>query len=440
MISITKVGLLGLLLSQFTFSNVAFGEELRSRLELSIDYPESGITVDPVEPLLLVGNAFLDLSANAGLDAVIAIDVSSSIGIFSGVDIDGDGELERFRSMYGYAGDDSIFAAEIMGVDVVLKELQSERNRVALVSFSGKPQPRPRLVTDNRGSRHLVPWGDEERGDRVLRPAAEVVRNLSGDFSELRAMADGLRARKPWGLTNYEAAIQTSLGALGPRVTGRDQVILFFTDGLPTRPHEDGNKNIEVALAAAKECAKRGVRIHTFAIGQGAIVNPMTLIKIADLTHGYFTPVAEIGDFVDLAAWVARATIQEIKVRNRTTGESATRILQPSNDGSWSALIPLQKGKNHLEVEAFALGGFRVTREIWVHGRSGVGELALPDELGLHRDLLLKHRLSKLRERAKELEERLRKNLVLEMDQTREESQKSIELEVEEGRVLQESP
>jgi hypothetical protein len=381
----------------------ARGAPETTSVELSITHPPAGTRIDPAEPALVVGNAFQRFTVGAGLDVVVAIDVSTSSGAHAGADVDGDGRLEPEP----FAGDDSVFAAELLAASRVVDELIAGGHRVALVRFSGKP---PEW------------WFTEE--------PAELVQPLSTNREALRAALARFRERRPWGLTDFNAALDTSCAALGLDGS-RARVVVFFTDGVPTRPHEEPEDNLRASIEAADRCAAAGIRVHTVAIGMEALANPHALIEIADRTRGLFAPVESPADLQDVAAWVARASVRDVRVRNLTTGEPAQRT-HVAPDGSWSALVALREGDNRIEVSASALGGDPVRAERVLIGRPGAGQ-ALPEALGEHRRMLLEDRLARLQQRVLELSEQVRRDLVEDMKRTR--TRKEVELGVEKSRT-----
>jgi hypothetical protein len=374
-----------------------------TRVELSIAHPPADARIDTAEPALVVGSAFQRFAVGEGLDVVVAIDVSTSSGAHAGADVDGDGRLEPEP----FAGDDSVLAAELLAAGRVVDELIAGGHRVALVRFSGKP---PEW------------WFTEE--------PAELAHPLSSDREALRAALARFRERRPWGLTDFSAALDACRAALASD-GARARVVVLFTDGVPTRPHEEPEDNLRASVEAAERCAGAGIRVHTVAIGMEALANPHALIEISDRTRGLFAPVESPADLQDVAAWVARASVQDVRVRNLTTGEPAQRI-RVAPDGSWSALVALREGENRIEVSASTLGGDPVRAERVLIGRPGAGQ-ALPEALGEHRRMLLEDRLARLQQRVLELSKQVRRDLVEQMERTR--TRKEVELDVEERRT-----
>jgi hypothetical protein len=325
------------------------------------------------------------------------------VGVFAGQDVNGDGVIDRREN-----GPDSVLAAQALAAKRALAELDQPGTRVALVTFSGAPypgwEPDPRV---------------RQRPPRLDKPQAQLERALGADLGEVERLVDELAARLPWGVTDMAAGLSTALAAFGSDSNGRDRVVLFFTDGTPTSPHAEPDANVDAALRTIPGFAQRRVRVHTFAIGMRALANPEVPIRIADATGGYFTPVESAWELAELARLIAGASVRDVRVRNRRTGDDASSVLV-GHDGTWSALVPLALGENPIEITARSLGGREARRELVVVGRSPGPRQQLPDDLGAqHRDLLLRVRLTELQKRTAELAERLRRELTLRMEQVR---------------------
>ncbi|NLD71319.1 MAG: VWA domain-containing protein, partial [Chloroflexi bacterium] len=84
------------------------------------------------------------------------------------------------------------------------------------------------------------------------------------------------------GGTNIHAALTTALGQVG---SGRPQVVVFLTDGLPT----EGEVRSEAILAAVRDLATEDLRL--FAFGVGYDVNTILLDTVSQEQHGVSTYV-----------------------------------------------------------------------------------------------------------------------------------------------------
>jgi hypothetical protein len=378
----------------------AAANDTESRVELRVIHPPSETMIDPAEPALLVGETKVTLGAGQGLDAAVVIDVSTSTSAFAGADIDGDGFEERGQA----GGDDSVIAAEILAAERVIDELVRDGHRVALVRFSGRSPE----------------WW-------LTHPAAEILQPLTGDRATLSRALAAFR-EPPRGMTDLAAALQEGLAALEGGGKDRERILLLFTDGSPTQPYDEPARNLQAALEAAARCADAGVRVHTFAIGVGALANPVGLIQIADRTGGLFTPVESLSDLSDIAEWVARASIRDVRVRNLTTDELAQRM-RIASDGSWGALVRVREGRNRIEVTLSVAGVGRAKQELILVGRAAAGPQEVPESLERHRRMLLEDRLARLRQKILELAEAMRQRLVDEMTKVR--TRKELELSFE---------
>lgn len=384
----------------------AAGDGDATRLRLQIVHPQPEIEAEPSRPVFVTGDAFLDLDEAGGLDAVLVLDTSASTGLFTEEDVDGDGVLEP-----EFAGDDSVLAAEIAAGRRVLEELERPGTQMAVVTFSGAPL--------------------DTAFERAVEPA-RLRLPLTADAGRWHGALDRVAGEPPRGMTDMAAALALTQEVLADSDGRRSRVALFFTDGAPTRPHAGTKRNVQAALAAADRLERLDVRVHTFAIGREALESPEAPIRIADATGGYFTPVQTHSDLAGLATQVARASIQRVEVRNRTLGVPASDLVL-GHDGSWSALVPIRRGRNLLEVVASGLGGAEERRELVVYGRPGAPASAVPDELRARRDAVLRERLSRLRRRTEALRARLREELARELERERSQ-RKELDLRVEEPR------
>jgi hypothetical protein len=192
--------------------------------------------------------------------------------------------------------------------------------------------------------------------------------------------------------------------------------VLFFTDGQPTLPYlasEAGN--VGAVQAAAERARRAGVRIHSFAIGPEALEGPIAAVEAAALTDGVFTPVPDPGRLSEFVEAMALADVEEVAVRNATSGRPAheTRL---HADGSFESLVPLEVGKNLLEVRARSRRGEEALATVLVHYAPGSARAALPAELLARSNRLLQNRLLAL---GVEQRERVRRELILEIERER---------------------
>ncbi len=138
------------------------------------------------------------------------------------------------------------------------------------------------------------------------------------------------------------------------------------------------------ALRAAKRAAELGIRIYSFALGDGALERPDVLERLASSTDGKFFEVRDPGDIVRHLPRLDVALLANVKLVNRTTGAEG-RAVRVFGDGSFDGYVRLQTGKNALVVEASAPDGeqFRVERTVYYQApkRTTLGDLKRATEL-----------------------------------------------------------
>lgn len=386
-------------------SAVAFAES--DRLELQLRHPPPRSEVDSGKDAFVAGSAFVRLSEENGIDVVIAIDTSTSAGADMGVDLDGDGRVEK-----RFAGPDSVIAAQIRAADECLAFFENSGVRVGLVRFAGDPPSYPGIPE------YFPPP-----------PEAEVLAHVTSDVGAVRSRLAALAQKEPVGRTNFVAALEHAWKAFPIGRGKRHRVVMLLTDGTATGPAETPDGNVEATLAAMQRFVEAGVQVHTFAIGTGALANPVLVMQMADMTGGFFTPVENLDELVELARRVAATNVGQVAVRNRTTGQPA-RNLFLSRDGEFGADVPVRPGDNVIEVTATARGGATRTREIVVVGRPGARAPSVPPALRELEKGVMAERLDRLRERTDELREKLRQQMVVQMEQQRARARQKKELEL----------
>jgi Mg-chelatase subunit ChlD len=366
----------------------------------------------------------LDGFAQAGerpteFDVMLVVDVSGSTKHPSGIDVDGDGEIGEQRASL-VAGlparntdpEDSILAAEVAAGRRLLGELDAERVRVGVVSFSGDVDP----VTRRRRSPNQV--------DAILEQP------LTRDHKRAEQALDAVLLRGPKGGTNMESGVKLALrelaglsGAQSRPREGAKKVILFLTDGAPSLPFgladQMDREDIEAVVAAARLAKAGGVSINVFGLGPRAIDYPKAATEMARVTGGLYTPVRRPGDIVSMLTGVSFANIDDVGAVNLTLGEMAEPddiLLQP--DGSFRGFFPVHPGRNRIRVSALASDGSRGSTEF--------------DVVFNHQDLTdaeLQEELERIRRRNRDLQ------IVMErkrQEKFREEVRRSLTIEVEE--------
>lgn len=273
-------------------------------------------------------------------DVAIVIDLSASTRLRSGVDVNDNGVVGKaspeIREDYWGAASpellcddpgDTIAAAEIAAVRRLLKLLNPERTRVALIAF----------------------------GDR-----AELAAPLVATRPEVEAALARLDGRHGWyGGTNYAAALELAREALldAPDTgkAGRKRSILFLSDGYPTLPPPEPNPG-RSAIAAARGAGEKDVRIHSFALGPEAVRGRDVLDLVSRVSQGTLTEIERPGEVLFHLPAVELSEVAEVRLENRTSGQ-AGRAIRLLADGSFDGFVPLVRGRNLLRVTAIGIGG-----------------------------------------------------------------------------------
>jgi hypothetical protein len=376
-----------------------------------------------------------------GFDVVLVIDTSLSTIEPTGADVNGNGiigspYLGPVGSLFDAAGDDpgdSILAAEVAAARRLLHQLDRRSTRVGLVTFAGEFEPVP--------ARFLFPGSP---------PPATTREPLTHEFGRIERALDELLESTPSGVTHMAAGVDQAsrelLGKKGARSKpdpNSEKVVLFLTDGQPTLPYGPGKDadNVRAVLEAADRAREHGIRVHTFAIGPEALAGPIATVELAARTQGFFIPVREPGDLVDVVEAVHFPDLQDVVVRSATTGEAA-RPFHTDAKGSFSGLVAGKAGENRIEIIARADDGTAARREIAVRLDPTAPPIAIPEELADERNALLEVCLAEMRDQRlaaeREQAERVRQELLVEIEREREkartraaEQRKELRLEVQ---------
>jgi hypothetical protein len=399
-------------------------------LMLRVEQPAPDATVGDGPGVFVAGRAVESLRGSQRFDVVVVLDTSESTALPAGVDVDGDGTVGQPLQEGQPAGstdpDDSILAAEVAAAKTLVTGLDPHSTRVGVVTFAGQ--------------------AETTRTGRLLRiERAAVTREpLTTDPRRLRRALDEVQGDGAWGMTYMAAGIDLATlellgleGALSRNDPGSTKAILFFTDGEPTLPSLDSAAaNVLAVLAAAQRARRAGVRIDSFAIGPGALAGPLSTVEMASITEGLFTPVRHPGSLVRSMSLVSFAQVESLTVRNVTTRQDAYEArLRP--DGSWDALVPVTTGRNELEVQVRGYDGAEASQRFVVQRVAGATNPLLPAELVPRQNALLDARLRNLR--AEEVD-RVRRELIVEIQAEREKAHQRAMWQRKELRIDVEHP
>jgi hypothetical protein len=311
--------------------------------------------------------------AGRGHDLVIALDLSDSTILPSGVDLDGDGpeartdperlaDLARLADQAGVREalvarlrdvdlDDSILMAEVSAAEALIQRLDRRVFRIGILVFSDE-------------ARLVAPLGSP-RG-RLTGALREIRTSF---FRELRG-------------TNFAAAIELAHAELmpdaavesdgGPSHPIRERSILLLSDGAPTLPVH-ANRAQKYALEAARAAAADGIRLYCFALGREAEEALEVYRRMAILSGGRFERISRPADAIARLRQVDLADLEELRVVNSTNGSPA-RALRIFPDGSFDGFVELDPGRNLLVFTATARNGSiaSVAREV-TRPRDGAG-------------------------------------------------------------------
>ncbi|MFI5316299.1 MAG: VWA domain-containing protein [Myxococcota bacterium] len=337
-------------------------------------------------------------------DVAIAIDLSTSTRLPSGVDVNENGRIGKsapeIREDYWGDGSpeklcdddgDTIAAAELAAVRRLLKLLDPSHTRVALVAF----------------------------GDR-----GELVAPLSSTRAQLEAALNVLDHKHGWyGGTNYADAIQTAISALqDAKPDGkaeRKRSILFLSDGYPTMPQPEPEP-ARSAIAAAKSAGAVQAHLHAFALGPEAVRGRDILSVMSRLADGSLTEIDRPGDVLFHLPSVELSEVAEIQLENETTKQPgrAVRLLA---DGTFDGFVPLEAGRNSLRITAVGIGGGRQEelRTVFYNpapGTSADVELEVSRLRDLLRDRTIEVELGREIQKAREERRKRQKELKLDVD------------------------
>ena len=161
---------------------------------------------------------------------------------------------------------------------------------------------------------------------------------------------------------------------------------------------------------------------------------------MARVSRGRFTPVRKPGDLIQVIENVNFANLDQLTVRNVTLDQPAAELVQKA-DGGFGALVPVQGGRNVIEVWARASDGTEARAQVAIQFLAGAKPVATPPGLVSLRNQLLEKRIVTLRrdriEAERERQDETRRALELEIERERAEQRAATqrrELKIEPAR------
>ncbi|NNL86295.1 MAG: VWA domain-containing protein [Myxococcales bacterium] len=384
-------------------------------LTLEVEYPpDNAIIGDPLGAFV-AGKAYALEGRLRRFDVIFVVDTSGSTNEMTGTDVNENGVVGK-SGLFGRADEgDSILAAEIAAATQMLRGFDPRGTRVGLVTFAGDPRT-----------------GFPPRQGRA---AAITEEPLTSDYARIERSMRRLLDRKPQGMTHMAAGVdQATIELLGLRGglsqpdPSSEKIVLFFTDGRPTLPYDPvfESENVKAVLRAADRSARASITIHSFAIGPEALDGPVATVEMAARTDGYFTPVRHPGELTEIVDTVSFANVERLELENLTVGSEAQEVLIKA-DGSWSALVPLEAGKNRVRVTAYGSDGTSLSREVLLQYAPDAPSPDLPREFVTRRNQLLERRLIELKRESDDMVEQTRRELKIEIDRERAAAQERAE-------------
>ncbi len=392
------------------------------RIQLAVEYPPDGSAVNRSAcGVFVAGRALAVQGETPRLDVAIVLDTSRSTSEPTGADLDRDGivgmpELAREGPIFVERNsdpDDSVLAAEVAAARLLLRGLDPQRTRLAVVTFSGEAA--------------------DTAGGRTAERSATTELPLTFDHARIDSALERIARREPSGNTDMSAGLDRATHELQSVQSspGAEKVVIFFTDGQPTLPHGPSRErdNVLAVFAAADRAARAGIRVHSFAVGPDALDGPLAAVEMAARTSGSFTAVPDPAALPRLMGDVRFTAWLDVRLRNATTGVEA-QPFRLAADGSWIGFVPMELGPNRVEVRARADAGTDALRRLEVLVDPSRPPPEMLERYVVQRNELLQICLSQQRELRVALEDRARKQLELEIAETR----KRLRVEIERAR------
>ena len=215
----------------------------------------------------------------------------------------------------------------------------------------------------------LVAFGDK----------GELVAPITATRPELEKALATLDHKHGWyGGTNYAAALETATSALQTRPRTRRSSASAASCSCPTatRPCRSPSPSRPSRRSRRPSArAAQGDHLHSFALGPEAVRGRDILSLMSKLADGTLTEIERPGDVLFHLPSVELSEIAEVKLENATTKQPgrAVRVLA---DGTFDGFVPLEPGRNQIQVTAIGIGGGRLeeTRTVFYEPAPGMSE------------------------------------------------------------------
>jgi hypothetical protein len=391
----------------------------KTEVEIAIDYPADESVFDSAAGAFIAGTALAARGDRPRFDVMLVLDTSGSTAEGSNADVNGNGVIgaSGVRGLFGMGSDpgDSILAAEVAAARRLIARFDPRNVRVGVVTFSGRG-------LDPSGGGIVIQLGSAP-------PSALTESPLTHDFGAVDLALQRVQQRGPEGDTHMSAGLDQAMielsglrGALSQFDPKSQKLVVFLTDGFPNLPTASITENIRACLRAADRARRKGIKVHTFALGPEALAGPIAVVDMARHTGGIFTPIVNPGDVVSMIEDVNLVDLESLRIRNLTTQKDAPDV-ETRIDGGFGALVELAPGKNRVEVVARATDGTESREVLTVHYAPGAPLPPVPKNLVPLRNALLERRLAALKQVGlgieREQTERTRREIALAIEEQR---------------------
>lgn len=341
---------------------------------LRIDAPQPEQQVRLPVPILEVRGR-VGAAELYGADVVLAIDLSQTAFLASGIDVDRDGilgvthdwakdekllrRLGHRRRMWTSDPGDTVFEAETLAARSILGGLAHRSNRIGVLTYTEVARPRARV-------------GPAEVALAALDAIRPTTRSRGSDVA--RALDSAARLLRAAG---------------GDRKRPRQRAILLFTDG---GPREGAKADVEgpdvprtlvtpttrpttlarpahfarrAALESARELAAQAISLYLFSFGEQDDEADQFLFDLAAAARAPLIPVERPRTLLsDLAS--VDLEPRRFEIRN-LTNRSDARAVRTSRDGWFDGFVTLVPGANEIVIRATLIDGSVVSERRVVH-------------------------------------------------------------------------